>query len=185
MSDEHKEALARGRVEGRIVRSYLRALDEGDEGADRADPESLAFELRRIETRLADGVDPLERLELIQRKTDIEREPTAPQPSASLEELEMDFVAVIRSYALRKGLSYWALREVGVSHEVLSRAGLEREGEHPAARLAALRGETEPQVLPEGSGSTSEGPPRSPEREASESLTGMLADLLGDEVADR
>lgn len=185
MDDQHKEALARGRREGHIVRSYLRALEEGDEQAERADSESLAFEFGRIETRLAGGVDPLERVELIQRKTEIERELTTARPSTSLEDLEHRFVSVIRSYATRKGLSYWALREVGVPDGVLARAGIQPDRDHPAVRRAAQRGEAEPRVLSEGSASSHEVRLRSPERKAAESLTGMLGHLLGNEKPAR
>lgn len=181
MDEQHKQALARGRREGRIVRSYLQGLEEGGKSAQGSDPEWLALELRRIETRLAGGVDPLERLELIQKRTEIERQLAAPRPDTSFEELEQGFVAVIVGYATRKGISYWALREVGVPDAVLARAGVQPDRDHPAVRLAAQRGGAEPGMLQEGSESRPAGRTRSPERTAAERLTGMLGDLLGDE----
>ncbi len=182
MDDQHKESLARGRREGHIVRSYLRALEAGSKSAEGSDPEWLALERRRIETRLAGGVDPLERLELIQKRTEIERQLAGPQPGTSFEELEQGFVAVIAGYATRRGVSYWALREVGVPGDVLERAGVQPDRDHPAVRLAAQRGEAEPAMPWERAASEPWGGTRSPERTAAERLTGMLSDLLGDET---
>jgi len=182
MDEQHKQALVRGRREGRSVRSYLQALEEGRKSAEGNDPAWLALERRRIETRLAGGVDPLERLELIQKRTEIEHQLAAPEPDTSFEELEQCFVAVIAGYATRKGISYWALREVGVPEDVLARAGVQPDRDHPAVRLAAQRGEAEPAMPWERAKSKPGGGTRSPERTAAERLTGMLGDLLGGET---
>jgi len=48
--------------------------------------------------------------------------PTWPDLAA----LEADFVQVAASYSARKGISYTAWRELGVSADVLKRAGISR-----------------------------------------------------------
>ena len=42
--------------------------------------------------------------------------------------VEKDFVKVAKSYAKRKGITYGAWREFGVSPEVLKKAGITRGG---------------------------------------------------------
>jgi hypothetical protein len=46
----------------------------------------------------------------------------------SLESPEEGFVKVVGPYSARKGLTYAAWREVGVSHGVLTKAGVQQDG---------------------------------------------------------
>src|SRR3954449_9818698 len=74
MSDEHKEALARGRDEGRAVRRYLEAIEahRPKRGRKRT-PDSIRKRLQGIEERL-ESADPLSRVQLIQERVDLQAE---------------------------------------------------------------------------------------------------------------
>ena len=126
MSDEHKAALAEGRNQGRAVRRYLEALDENrpKRGRKRTE-ESVARDLARTEEELATA-DALRRLELIQRRLDLQVELEKMGTTVDLSALEAEFVAVAKGYAERKQISYEAWREAGVSAATLKAAGITR-----------------------------------------------------------
>jgi hypothetical protein len=126
MSDEHKAALAEGRNQGRAVRRYLEALDENrpKRGRKRTE-ESVARDLARTEEELATA-DALRRLELIQRRLDLQVELEKMGTTVDLSALEAEFVAVAKGYAERKQISYEAWREAGVSASTLKAAGITR-----------------------------------------------------------
>src|SRR5690349_15337820 len=126
MSDEHKEALARGRDEGRAVRRYLEAIEahRPRRGRKRT-PDSIRKRLDTIEERL-ETADPLTRVQLIQERMDLENELAGMENTVDMPALEDAFVSAARSYADRKGISYAAWREAGVDAAVLKRAGIRR-----------------------------------------------------------
>lgn len=126
MSDEHKAALAEGRNQGRSVRRYLEALDahKPKRGRKRT-PDSMQKRLARIETELV-SADPLQRLQLIQERIDLQAELEAAGSKVDLTELEAEFVDAAGAYSQRKGISYAAWRELGVEAAVLKRAGIKR-----------------------------------------------------------
>ncbi len=126
MSDEHKEALAIGRDQGRAVRRYLEALEahKPKRGRKRT-PESIQKRLAIIEADL-DTADPLTRVNLLQERMDLEAELAAKEAVIDLSELEDDFVEAVADYSERKGISYAAWREAGVDASVLRRAGVRR-----------------------------------------------------------
>ncbi len=126
MSDEHKAALAEGRNQGRAVRRYLEALEENrpKRGRKRTE-ESVARDLARTEEELATA-DALRRLELIQRRLDLQVELEKMGTTVDLSALEAEFVAVAKGYAERKQISYEAWREAGVSAATLKAAGITR-----------------------------------------------------------
>jgi hypothetical protein len=128
MTTEHKRALAQGRAEGRAVRAYLEALDQNRPRRGRPrTPASIEKRLKTIESELADAT-PLQRLQLVQDRMDLERELDRLDAADDLTGLERDFVKVAQGYAQRKGISYAAWRELGVSPDVLRRAGITRAG---------------------------------------------------------
>jgi hypothetical protein len=128
MSREHKAALAQGRREGRAVKEYLAALANRRPGRP-VSPERLRDKVAALETRIATEEDPLKALELRQARLDAEAALQRAEASAEIDALEAAFVENARSYSERKGISYKAWREVGVSVEVLSRAGINRSQE--------------------------------------------------------
>jgi len=127
MSAQHKEALAQGRNEARSVSRYLEALDahKPKRGRKRTQ-DSVKKRLTTVEKELA-GASGLTRLTLLQERRDLEVELAGMQGGgADLTGLERDFVKVAKAYSARKGISYGAWREFGVSPEVLKKAGVTR-----------------------------------------------------------
>lgn len=126
MSNEHKNALALGREQGRAVRRYLEALElhRPKRGRKRT-PESIQKQLTAIEEKLA-AVDPLTRVQLIQQRMDLQQELASKSATVDLGALEGDFVKAAADYGQRKGISYAAWREAGVDAAVLKKAGISR-----------------------------------------------------------
>lgn len=126
ITDQHKAAMAEGRVEGRIVRDYLEALrnSKGKPGRKRT-PESVARRMKAIEAELG-GANPVRELELVQERFDLERELATMQAKVDPKSLEAGFVKVAGSYSKRKGITYAAWRAVGVEPAVLKKAGIAR-----------------------------------------------------------
>ena len=129
MSAEHKRALAQGREQSRIVRSYLEALEQHrpKRGRKRT-PESIKKQLNDIKSAMRDA-SAFERVHLLQQRKDLEAEldrHTATNNGESLATLEKAFVKVVAPYSDAKGISYSTWREVGVPAEVLSRGGIAR-----------------------------------------------------------
>jgi hypothetical protein len=128
MSDAHKAALAVGRDEGRAVRRYLEALE-----AHRPRPgrkrtvESVQRQLNDTQQQLA-RTTGLDRVHLLQRRLDLERELTRMKEDSdvNLQELEAAFIDALPGYTARKHISYAAWREVGVEARVLRAAGISR-----------------------------------------------------------
>jgi hypothetical protein len=126
MSDEHKAALAEGRAQGRAIREYLEALEahRPKRGRKRT-PESVKKRLQRVETEIFEA-DPIRRVALIQERMDLENELQAVDRGIDLVALERDFVKFAKDYSDRKGITYHAWREVGVSPATLKAAGITR-----------------------------------------------------------
>lgn len=126
MSADHKAKLAQGRNESRVVSRYLDALaaGKGKRGRKRT-PESINIQITRIDKELLEA-SPIRRLELVQRRFDLEAERDRLATRVDLEGLEKDFVKVAKSYAQRNAIGYSAFRELGVSAELLKRAGISR-----------------------------------------------------------
>jgi hypothetical protein len=126
MSNEHKEALALGREQGRAVRRYLEALElhKPRRGRKRT-ADSVQKQLAAIEDKLA-AADPLSRVQLIQQRMDLQRELASKGQTVDLSALEHEFVQAARDYGQRKGISYAAWREAGVDAAVLKKAGIAR-----------------------------------------------------------
>ena len=126
MSDEHKAALAKGRMEGRIVRDYLEGLraTKPKRGRKRT-PDTIKKRLEAIDSELA-SASPLDELLLIQERRDLEAELAAKSNAIDMEALEVEFVGVAKSYSDSKSISYASWRDVGVPAGTLKRAGISR-----------------------------------------------------------
>ena len=69
----------------------------------------------------------MHRLQLLQERRDLEAELEAKAgPATDLVILEAEFVKVAKAYGERKGIVYATWREMGVSADVLGRAGVTR-----------------------------------------------------------
>jgi hypothetical protein len=126
MSEEHKAALAEGRAQGRAIRDYLEALETHRPKRGRKRTlDSVKKRLERVETEIFEA-DPIRRVALIQERMDLETELQAADGGVDLVALERDFVRFAKDYSGRKGISYNAWREVGVSPATLKAAGITR-----------------------------------------------------------
>lgn len=123
MTDEHKAALAQGRKESRAIKAYLKALSERKPGRP-VTKESLTKRLDSVETKISDSDNPLETVDLIQSKLDIEEALAELENAEDIDALEAGFVEHAGSYSERKGVSYTAWREFGVPAKVLRAAGI-------------------------------------------------------------
>jgi hypothetical protein len=126
MSENHKKALARGREQGRIVREYLAALSAPSKPGRRVSPEEASKRVAQLQQQIETQQDPAKRLDLIQRRIDLEARAAAASEKPDLTDLEKHFAKVAREYGERKGISYSAWREAGVPAAVLKDAGVPR-----------------------------------------------------------
>ena len=126
MSDEHKAALAKGRMEGRVVRDYLEGLraTKPKRGRKRT-PDTIRKRLGAIDTELA-SASPLDELLLVQERRDLEAELSAKSNAIDMDALENEFVQVAKSYSDSKSISYASWRDVGVPASTLKRASIGR-----------------------------------------------------------
>lgn len=128
MTEEHKEALAVGRAEGRMVRAYLEALESSKPKRGRKrTKDSIAGRLDKIDEEL-ESADPLKRLQLAQEQLDLADELEQMDSGVDLAKLEKDFAKVAKGYAERKGITYAAFRQIGVPAAVLKKASISRAG---------------------------------------------------------
>jgi hypothetical protein len=123
MSDEHKAALAQGRKESRAIKAYLEALDAKKPGRP-VSKDSLQRRLDKVNEKLGVTENPLEKVDLIQSKLDIEKAIDEVENTQDFTALESGFVENVASYSDRKGVSYTAWREYGVPAAVLKSAGI-------------------------------------------------------------
>ena len=125
MSDDHKAALAQGRLESRVIKAYLGALG----GRKRGRPvtrESLTARIERLESQTAVETNPLKALDLRQARLEAEQRLTGLDDTVDLAALEAGFVSHAAAYGGRKGITYAAWREAGVPAAVLKKAGVAR-----------------------------------------------------------
>lgn len=126
MSQEHKQALAEGRAQGRAVRDYLDALEANKPKRGRKrTPETIRARMEKIEEELP-LAKAVKRLELVQERMNLIAELETKEEATDISSLEDAFVANASDYGRRKGISYAAWREIGVDASVLKRAGITR-----------------------------------------------------------
>lgn len=123
MSDEHKAALADGRRQSRAIKSYLGAIASRRPGRPTT-KESLADRLGKVKAKIAASDDPLETVELIQSRLDIEQALADFDGQEDFAALEAGFIEHVAAYSERKGISYTAWREYGVPANVLRSGGI-------------------------------------------------------------
>ena len=128
MSDEHKAAIAAGRIEAAAVRDYLEALESSKPKRGRQiSPETLAARKAAIDNQLAAGdMKPIKKLELMQDRRDVDAQLAALAEEPDMSSVEAGFVTHAANYGARKGIAYATWREAGVSAELLGRAGITR-----------------------------------------------------------
>jgi len=126
MSDAHKEALATGRNQSRAVKAYLAALknNKPKRGRKRT-AESINNRLERIAAELPTA-DALQEVLLLQEQVDLQKELENMGNDVDLSALEADFIKVGLGYSTSKGIDYATWRKVGVSADILAKAGIKR-----------------------------------------------------------
>src|SRR5947207_3815495 len=141
MSNQHKKALAEGREQGRAIRRYLDALArQKPRRGRRRTVESANRQLRETVDQLSTA-SSLARVELVQRRIDLEAEIAnmGQDGGGDLTELEAGFVAAAKSYSERKGITVQAWLQGGVPRSVLRQAGLTSARRGSAKRPAETR----------------------------------------------
>lgn len=123
MSEEHKAALAEGRRQARAIKAYLKAIGSRRPGRP-VTKDGLKSRLEKVNEKLEAVDNPLDEVELIQTRLDIEKALADIDESQDMEELEAGFVENAAAYSERKGLTYTAWREYGVPAKVLRSAGI-------------------------------------------------------------
>lgn len=126
MSKAHKEALARGRAESKAVRDYLKVLEQDGRKTSNMSPDQLNAKIHELQSRIDASDNPATRVELIQRRIDLEEQLNSVEDAPDIEELERAFIEAVKPYSERKGISYMAWREVGVPAATLKAAGISR-----------------------------------------------------------
>jgi hypothetical protein len=126
VTDEHKAAMEEGRKQSRAIAAYLEAIENHrpKRGRKRT-PESIDRRLTAIDDAL-ESAPAVKRLSLIQERLDLLHERESLETRVDLSGLEEEFVDTAKSYGQRKGISYSAWRQLGVSPAVLKRAGISR-----------------------------------------------------------
>ena len=124
MSQTHKDALAAGRTQSRAVRAYLEAIERN---APKRGPKRTLDKVRRELAEVANemvNADTLRRLELVQKRIDLQAEVSMMENSVDMAALETEFIAAAKDYSVRKGISYEAWRAMDVPTRVLKAAGI-------------------------------------------------------------
>ena len=110
------------------VRDYLKALEQNaPRRGRRRTPESVERQLAVLEGEM-EGTSVTKRLSLIQQRIDLAADLEALSQAASvdLSALEAGFATHAAAYGGRRGISYAAWREIGVSAGTLKSAGIRR-----------------------------------------------------------
>ncbi len=126
MTDEHKAALARGRKESKAIKAYLEAISVPKRKGRPVTPESLEARIVGLDERIRTEPNPLIRVDLIQARIDAQTALDEMTAVVDLDALEVGFIECAASYSDRKGITWPAWREFGVSTGVLQAAGVKR-----------------------------------------------------------
>lgn len=126
MTADHKQALARGRQQGKVVRDYLDSLNQGSKPGRKLSTRELDKRISDVQKKIDASDDAAARLKLVQQRLEYEQRLVDAQTSSQHDEREKDFVKVVKDYSERQGIGYKAWREVGVPAAVLKRGGVSR-----------------------------------------------------------
>ncbi len=128
VTDSHKEAMAAGRTQSRMVATYLEAIDsyKPKRGRKRTS-ESIDRRLSALEQQMTNA-SPVKRLSLMQERSNLISEKSTIGSHADISTYEEDFVKAAKEYGERKGIRYSTWRELGVPAAVLKKANISRSG---------------------------------------------------------
>ena len=116
------------KAEVSAIREYLKALEQNAPRRGRKrTPDSIRRQLASVAAEM-EGVTVTRQLDLVQQRINLEAELEALEQAGSIDlsALEANFVDHAAAYGGRRGISYAAWREVGVSATTLKAAGIRR-----------------------------------------------------------
>jgi len=127
VSNEHKQAMKRGRELSAIVDPYLKAIGRSKPRGRKVSVEELG---RRREEALSEAATAtgIARLKLVQAAADLEERITSAEAAETVDiaALEAAFIQVAAEYGEAQSISYSTWREVGVSAEILKEIGIKQ-----------------------------------------------------------
>jgi len=116
------------KAEVTAIREYLKALEQNAPRRGRKrTPDGIRHQLASVATEM-EGATVTRQLDLVQQRINLEDELEALEQAGSIDlsALEANFVDHAAAYGGRRGISYAAWREVGVSAATLKAAGIRR-----------------------------------------------------------
>ena len=116
------------KAEVTAIRDYLKALEQNAPRRGRKrTPDGIRRQLASVTTEM-EKATVTRQLDLVQQRIDLEAELETLEQAGSIDlsALEATFVDHAASYGGRRGISYAAWREVGVSAATLKAAGIRR-----------------------------------------------------------
>ncbi len=125
MSPEHKAKIAASREETAAIKAYLELLGDRRPGRP-VTTDSVNAKIAKLEAKLAADSDPLVKVTVTQALLDAKAQLKSLSTEVDTAAAEAGFVKYAKAYSARKGISYTAWRSVGVSSEVLKKAGIAR-----------------------------------------------------------
>ena len=125
VTEEHRQAMVRGRLEARAIDQYLHEVSRNGRPGRRRSPERATARLVEITESLPTATG-IARLELVQERNTLQQFLSESDSGTDTAALEAAFVEHAGRYSARKGVSYDTWRELGVSPAVLRQAGIAR-----------------------------------------------------------
>jgi len=116
------------KAEVSAIREYLKALEQNAPRRGRKrTPDGIRRQLASVASEM-EGATVTRQLDLVQQRINLEDELEALEQAGSIDlsALEANFVDHAAAYGGRRGISYAAWREVGVSAATLKAAGIRR-----------------------------------------------------------
>ena len=116
------------KAEVTAIREYLKALEQNAPRRGRKrTPDGIRRQLASVTTEM-EGATITRQLDMVQQRIDLETELEALEQAGSIDlsALEANFVDHAAAYGGRRGISYAAWREIGVSAATLKAAGIRR-----------------------------------------------------------
>ena len=116
------------KAEVTAIREYLKALEQNAPRRGRKrTPDGIRHQLASVAAEM-EGATVTRQLDMVQQRIDLETELEALEQAGSIDlsALEANFVDHAAAYGGRRGISYAAWREVGVSAATLKAAGIRR-----------------------------------------------------------
>ena len=116
------------KAEVTAIRDYLKALEQhAPRRGRKRTPDGIQSQLASVAAEM-EGATITRQLDLVQQRINLEAELEALEQAGSIDlsALEANFVDHAAAYGGRRGISYAAWREVGVSAATLKAAGIRR-----------------------------------------------------------